>query len=68
MFCPNVQTIDHLFFSCAVAKYVWSVVRCAFMLRTILVKLTELPRWLENFSVEDRFLISTGVAALIWAI
>ena len=68
MFCSNVESIEHLFFSCSVARYVWSVMRCAFMLKSIPIGFYDLPRWLETFRVEDRFLILTGVASLIWAI
>ena len=32
MFCSNAETIDHLFFECPLARYAWSVVRCAFNL------------------------------------
>ena len=33
MFCGKDETIDHLFFSCSVAKIIWALVRCVFDLK-----------------------------------
>ena len=35
MFCSKVETIDHLFFECTLARYAWSVVACALNLRSV---------------------------------
>ena len=34
MFCSKVETLDHLFFECHVACFMWGIVSCAFMLRS----------------------------------
>ena len=44
------------------------VIRCAFNLKSIPSSFEMIPGWLESFRIIDRFLVSTGVAALIWAI
>ena len=59
---------DHLFFKCSVAKYIWGIVSCSFSLHKIPESFEDIPRWLESFHINDRLLISVGVAALIWAI
>ena len=59
----QLSTLTHM--KGIVAKYVWGVVRCAFMLKTVPVYFDCLPRWVDTFDVNDRFLISAGVAALI---
>jgi len=38
------------------------------MLNSVPASFDDVPRWLETFSAGDRFVISTGIAALIWAI
>jgi hypothetical protein len=30
MFCAMDKDIDHLFFSCPVSRYIWSIFQCAF--------------------------------------
>ena len=68
MFCSNVESVDHLFFTCPVARFLWGIVRCAFAFRTVPVKFDSLPSWLVIFPVKDTVLILVGVAELIWAI
>jgi hypothetical protein len=44
-FCEGDETVDHLFFSCALAKLCWGVFRIAFGLLSTPVKLAEVGPW-----------------------
>ena len=68
MFCSQVENIDHLFFTCPVARYIWNIAWCAFGLKSIPTSIDEFPRWIDSFTIRDRYLFSTGISALLWAI
>ena len=51
-----------------VARYIWSIVSCSFCLTSVPSSFDDLPRWLDTFKIKERFVVSSGVAALIWAI
>jgi hypothetical protein len=41
-FCDELETIDHLFFECRLARFVWGVVKCATGILDIPVKFKDL--------------------------
>jgi hypothetical protein len=65
-FCDENETIDHLFFKCKLARYVWGVVRCANGIGAIPVKFQDLSDWIFGFPSKDRNVL--GVAAVVWSI
>ena len=67
--CGKDETIDHLFFSCSVARLIWNLVRCAFDLKHIPRDLNDcLGNLLRNFQLDNKKLILVGTSALLWAI
>lgn len=48
-FCSYKETIDHLFFGCSVAKYVWNVISCALDCNVMPGKIEELYDWILPF-------------------
>ena len=64
----NVETIDHLFFTCFIDRYIRGVVRCSFNFNYVPVSFDALTAWLESFDLNDRLMLSSGIAALIWAL
>ena len=67
-FCDELETIDHLFFGCVMANYVWNVVKCATGVMDIPRHFQDMSEWIMRFPVKDRNVISVGVAAVFWAI
>ena len=69
MFCGKDEMIDHLFFSCSVAKTIWALVRCAFDLKSTPRDLSDcFGIWLKKIQEDSKKLIMVGVSALLWAI
>jgi hypothetical protein len=60
-FCDCEESIDHLFFTCPLARYLWSILNCAFCLPSTPVKFEDLGLWVWNFPSKIR----TVVAALV---
>lgn len=58
-----------LFIACPLAKYVWSVVQCAFDLRDIPGIVRELSEeWPRKFPKKGQGLMAVGVSAILWTI
>jgi hypothetical protein len=49
MFCAMDETIEHLFFTCPLSRYVWTVFQCAFASPDQPRNLAELGRWVNKF-------------------
>jgi hypothetical protein len=49
MFCAMDETIEHLFFTCPLSRYVWTVFQCAFASPDKPRNLAELGRWVNKF-------------------
>jgi hypothetical protein len=68
-FCNSKETINHLFFECALARYIWGVVVCSF-------DLTDLPSYVESLcswtmcfkNKRSKALVTIGVAAILWTV
>jgi hypothetical protein len=67
-FCNNFETIYHLFFDCALAKFLWRVIQLTFGLSA--------PRniehvygdWVQNMSNTNKRLLFVGLCAMFWSI
>lgn len=67
--CGKEENIDHLFFSCSVARLIWSLVGCAFDLKLIPKDLNDcFGNWLNKFNKNDKKMVLTGTFDLLWAI
>ena len=67
-FCSCKETIQHLFFECHVAKFVWGSVRMVFGIQPPSNVTNMLGSWLRSFSVKLRKQLLVGAVALCWAI
>ena len=67
-FCSCKETIQHLFFECHVAKFVWGSVRMVFGIQPPSSVTNLLGSWLRSFSVKLRKQLLVGAVALCWAI
>jgi hypothetical protein len=67
-FCDSLETIQHLFFDCALAKFIWRVMQITFGLS----KLTNIKHvfggWVQRMNDKDRKLLLVGVGAMFWTI
>jgi hypothetical protein len=69
VYCGQNESIDHLFFQCSAARLIWSLVKCAFDLRSIPNDLDDcLNVWLKTFQKSDKRLTLVGVSAMFWSI
>jgi hypothetical protein len=68
VFCAQVETIQHLFFDCHFAKFIWTVVHIAFNIEKPLSVLHLFNDWASAGGHKNCKLLLTGDAALIWAL
>jgi hypothetical protein len=69
LFCGQNESIDHLFFACPLARYIWNVVSCATGFNCQFASASHCFNvWLKRFPVGRRKILAVGVAAVIWAI
>ena len=69
LFCGQEESINHLFFSCPLARYVWNCVSVATGLKCHFSDARFcLTSWLNGFSDKLRKQIMVGVAAVIWTL
>ena len=68
-FCGQDESIDHLFFKCPLARYVWNTVSVATGINCQAVDAQNcLTVWLENFGRKQKGKVAVGVAAILWGI
>jgi hypothetical protein len=67
-FCDQEETILHMFFTCAAAKFVWSCVAKSIGAPNRPASFTQFFWWFPNFFPASRNVQIAGVAAICWAI
>lgn len=67
-FCCREESIQHLFFDCPLAKFMWNIIGCALNLKPVINKSHLFGSWLSRFNKNMKGLLMVGVAAVIWAI
>jgi hypothetical protein len=68
-FCSNKESIDHLFFQCGVARFVWNVVSTALNFPVVPSRMDEVCDWLLKFKdLKFRQISAIGVIIVIWGI
>lgn len=68
-FCGREETVEHLFLSCPLAKYTWTVLACTFNFQWMPVTIQSLlGGWLSQFPKSKCRLVIVGIAAVIWSI
>jgi hypothetical protein len=67
-FCDRLETIQYLFFDCALANFIWRVMQITFGLS----KPTNIKHvfggWVQRMNDKDRKLLLVGVGAMVWSI
>jgi hypothetical protein len=63
-FCSKTESIDHLLFSCALAKLIWQVILCAFQLVRPPENTIDMSgNWIKSFPRSQRRLVMCGASA-----
>ena len=67
-FCNSNEIIQHLFFECYLAKFVWRVMHITFNIQPPTSISNMLGPWLKSFPFKLRNRLLVGTTALCWAI
>ena len=57
MSCDMAESVNHFFFGCALAKFLWSLIKCSFCLRNSPNKFVEIHEWAWSFSSRARSIL-----------
>jgi hypothetical protein len=68
VFCSDDESIQHLFFDCHYAKFIWRVVSFTFGLKELTNTEEIYNSWLINVNARWRSLILVGDTAICWAL
>jgi hypothetical protein len=66
-FCDSLETIQHWFFECALAKFIWRVIQITFGLSTP-NSIHVFGGWVQRMNDKDRKLLLVGLGAMLWSI
>lgn len=68
-FCDYEESVNHLFFFCSLAKFLWNIVGCALGNQRDPISFFDLcQNWLSSYTGKDRVVVLLGTAALLWSI
>jgi hypothetical protein len=67
-FCDSFETIQHLFFDCVLAKFMWRVIQVTFGLSTPMNIKHVFGGWIQRMNEKDKKLLFVGMDALFWSI
>jgi hypothetical protein len=67
-FCNDHETVQHLFFDCALAKFIWRIIHLACGLSPPTSIRNTFGAWVRNIKPSHRQLIFAGIGAMLWAI
>jgi hypothetical protein len=67
-FCDSVETIQHLFFDCALGKFIWRVIQITFGLSIPLNIKHVFSEWVQRMNEKDKKLLYVGLGAMVWSI
>jgi hypothetical protein len=68
MLSSQVETREHLFFQCPIAKCVWGIVGACFGTRSIPGNITQYKKWINEYLPSEKHVHYFGFAAICWAI
>jgi hypothetical protein len=68
LFCDNYATIQHLFFYCSLAKFIWRVIYLTFGLRPPVSINRIFGTWVLNMNGGMRKLLLVGIVVMLWVV
>jgi hypothetical protein len=63
-FCQNYETIQHLFFDCKLAKFIWTIIYFTFGLE---FPVSINSAWTLNMNSRTRKLVPVGIGTMLWS-
>jgi hypothetical protein len=67
-FCSSKETIQHLFFDCVLARFIWRVVHVVTGLAPPNNIRHLFGAWVWDMNSRDRKIFLVGIGAMLWAI
>jgi hypothetical protein len=67
-FCNNLEIIQHLFFDCALAKFLWRFIQMAFGLSAPRNIKHVYGEWIQNMNNTNKRLLFVGLSTMFWSI
>jgi len=67
-FCPELETISHMFFECSMAKFVWSLVAMVVGSSCSPCSFDQFWEWVQKYMPTGSKFHMVGLAAICWAI
>jgi hypothetical protein len=68
-FCNNLETIQHLFFDCVLAKFLWGVIQLTFGLtKPHNIKHVYGGYWVQNMNAKTKRILFVGIDIIFWSI
>ena len=68
LFCPEQETISHLFFECPLAKFVWSIVAMVVGAPCRPCSFDQFWTWVQIYMSGGELFHMVGLAAICWSI
>ena len=68
VFCDSEESIDHLFFTCPFAHFLWTIVQYTFNIVTPANSTNMFGNWLDGVEKDLKAQIRVGACALLWSI
>lgn len=68
MFCNDLETISHLFFTCPVARVIWLIIAKCFGANSIPVDFEQCWLWAEKWFPFGEEFHAWGIGAVCWAV
>ena len=68
VFCDQIETVDHLFFLCPMARCVWGMVGSCFGADNTPTNIGQYRLWVMNWLLDGQNVHHFGLAAVCWAI
>lgn len=67
-FCDQLETINHIFFLCPVAKVIWIVVGSCFGANNVPLNIEQYKVWIKRWLPHGESVRTFGLAAICWAV
>jgi hypothetical protein len=67
-FCNNFEIVQHLFFDCALAKFIWRVVDLFFRFGAPNNIKNMFRSWVQNMNAKNKRLFYVGIGDMLWSI
>jgi hypothetical protein len=67
-FCNNYETIQHLYFECALAKFIWRVIQLVSGLAPPNNSRHMFGGWVYEMNSKERQIFLVGIGVMLWAI